>query len=204
MVVGVGGSEPAGLLAAGLGLIMRVAGADDDADLAAGADAGHLREIGGEGGEAAAMTGDLHAVGPDGRVLVDGLEAQDRAQPVPVGGDRDGAAVPDGLEEVAVADAGGLGLGGEGHRDLVIEGAIQQSALTPGVASVDLELPGAVEVQPGGALQLGARVLGARHLGRGGERGVQLGRELVGAGEQRRELLGQRGGRVGHHWAPGA
>ena len=198
VVVGVGGAEPGGLLAAGLGRIVRVAGADHDAHLVAGAEAGDLGEVGGEGGEAAAVAGDLDAVRPDGRVLVHRLEAEDRAQALPVRGDGEGAAVPDGLEEVAVADPGGRGLGREGHRDLVLERAAQQAALPARVAAVDLELPGPVEVQPGGALQLGARVLGAGHVGCGGERGVQLGRELVGSREQRGERLGQCGGRRGH------
>src|SRR5699024_742717 len=113
-------------------------------DLAAGADARHGGEVRGEGGETAAVAGHLHAVRPDGRVVVDGLEAQDRPQALPVGGDDDGAAVPDGVEEVAVPDPGGLGLRREGHGDRRVQLALEQPALPAGVALVDLELPGAV------------------------------------------------------------
>src|SRR5699024_3451537 len=87
VVAGVRGVVPGGLLAASLGDVVGGAGADHDLDLAAGADARHGGEVCGEGGETAAVAGHLHAVRPDGRVVVDGLEAQDRPQALPVGGD---------------------------------------------------------------------------------------------------------------------
>ena len=175
------------------GDVVRVAGAEDDLDLAAGADARHGGEIGGEGGEAAAVTGHLHAVRPHRGVLVHGLEAQDRAHALPVRGDGDAAAVPDGIEVIAVPDPGGLGLRGEGDGDRLRELTLEQAALPAGVALVDLELPGAVQAQPGGALQLGAGVLGPGHITGGRRRGVQDGGELLGPGEQGRELSGQSG-----------
>src|SRR5690606_29088151 len=121
-------------------------------------------EVGAEGGETPAVAGDLDAVRPDGRVMVHRLEAQHGAQPLPARGDGDSAAVPDGLEMVAVADAGGGGLRREGNGDGALELALEQAALAAGVALVDLEAPGAVEIQPGGALQLGAGMLGAGHV----------------------------------------
>src|SRR5690606_28498995 len=115
VVVRVGGAELVGLLAAGLGDVMRVAGADHDLDLGAGGDALDAGEVGAEGGETPAVAGDLDAVRPDGRVMVHRLEAQHGAQPLPARGDGDSAAVPDGLEMVAVADAGGRGLRRDGN-----------------------------------------------------------------------------------------
>ena len=56
----------------------------------------------------------------------------------------------------------------EWHDDLARERTPEHSALQPGVALVDLELPRAVEVQPGLPAPLGTRVLGAGQRGRAG------------------------------------
>src|SRR5699024_1914918 len=140
-------------------------------DLVAGADPG-IGQIRTEWGEAAAVAGDLDPVGPDGGVVVDGAEVQDGAQPVPVRRHGHPAAVPDRLEEVAVADAGGLGLGREGHGDRPVELALEQAALAAGVGAVDLELPGAVEVEPGGppAARRGRTGWAAARAARGSDR----------------------------------
>src|SRR5699024_5533935 len=101
-----------------------------------------------------------------------------------------------------VPDPGGLGFGSEGHRDRGVQLAREQPSLAAGIALVDLELPGAVQRDPGGTLQLGARMLGARDLRVAGERGIEVGGELLGAGEEGGERRGQVSGASGHGAAP--
>ncbi len=147
------------LLAPGLWSGLRVAGADGDLHLAARG--GEIAEVGGEGGEAAAVADHLGAVHPDRRVVVDGAEVQQHPAARPRGGRGESAPVPDGLQEVGVADAGECGLGGEGHEDLAAEFAVEESAFEAAVPLVGLELPGPVQVEPVATDELRSRVLRA-------------------------------------------
>ena len=88
---------------------------------------------------------DYAAAGPDGRNL-------------------DAAVVPHVLDEVLVADAGELALGAEGDGDFAVEAlALEEFAahVAAGMAEVERVGPGAVEVDPVGALELRARVFGS-------------------------------------------
>ncbi len=73
--------EQARLLAARLGRIVRVAGAHHDRQRFAGF--GDAAQVAGEGRKAAAVARDLHAVDPDGGVVIDGLEVQQDVFPGP-------------------------------------------------------------------------------------------------------------------------
>ena len=156
-VVRAGAVVPGGLLAAGLHAVAAVAGPHHHPDLGAGP-AGS--EVGGEGGEAAAVPADLDAVDPDGGVVVDRAEVQQQPPVRPRHRHLDGAGVPDGLQEVGAPDAGCGRLGRERHRDPLGELPVQQSPLQAAVALIDLELPPAVEVHPLRAHALRARMLG--------------------------------------------
>ncbi len=171
------------LLAPGLRPVARVPGPHDDGDRVP-----RVRDavqVGRERGEPAAVPHDLRPVDPHRRVVVDRAEVQQDVRVVadggPLRGDGDLAAVPDGFEEVGVLDAGELRLGRERDDDLALERALDEAALETGVARVDLELPGAVEVQPTVAGHLRAGVLGARY---GGGRWFARGREAVEEGHQ--------------------
>lgn len=163
-VVAVRVGVPGGLLAARLRAVPGVAGADHDRRLGAGF--GDAVEVGGEGGEAPAVPGDLDAVHPDRGVVVHGPEVQQDAGAGPLGGHRHGAPVPDRLQEVRVPDARQGRLGAEGHGDGVRERAPGQPALQTAVGAVGLELPGAVQIEPRVADELGPGVLGARQVRR--------------------------------------
>ena len=135
-VTGAGGFEPHGLPdssgagiedAAALGLPVllaardvavfgRVFGADGEY---LGADAGEeIGDIELNGDIAAFVLADEATVDPDHGAIVDGAEVEQDAAVGPVGGELDGAAVPDPGVETGVADAGELGFEGVGDGDL--------------------------------------------------------------------------------------
>jgi hypothetical protein len=132
---------------------------------------GDAREVGGERGEPAPVTGHLNAVHPHRRVMVDGLEVQQHPLAGPDWRKRDRAAVPDRLEEVGSLHARALGLGRERHHDCSRQRTVAQAPFEPRIALVDLELPFAVERPPVRADELRARMLGAGQLGPVGRSG---------------------------------
>lgn len=115
-------------------------------------------DVGGEGGVAALVVGDLGAVHPDRGGVVHGAEVQHDALSGPVGGHGERAPVPGGPEPV-LGDAGGGRLPGEGHGD----GAVVAVGRVGGVrlGGVGAEVPGAVEGEPGvGPVEVRAGVFG--------------------------------------------
>ncbi len=147
------------LLATGLRARAGVTGPYGDDDVPPGAR--DVAEVGGERGEAATMARHLGAVRPDRRVVVDRSEVQQDPAPGPVGRQGEDAPVPDGLEEVGVADAGQLGLGREGDEDLPVQVTGEETAFETAVPPVGLELPEAVHVEPVATDELRSRVLRA-------------------------------------------
>ena len=110
-----------------------------------------------EGGAAAVVAADELAVDPGAAVVVDGAEVEKDALVLPGGGNVEGAMVPDGGDEVGIGDAGEVAFGAEGDGDFAVEGC---GILVPAVlfarkAEVQAEVPGAVEVEPAVALELG-------------------------------------------------
>ena len=159
--------------------VRRVVDADDQFLGAAG-----LQRVGDVGAELVVATlvfGDLGAVDVHRRAPVDRAEVQLEvlagADP-PVGGDGEGAPVPHAV--LVPFDARQLGLDGVGNEDLLGEVLADRRLL---VRRGGGELPGAVEVPPRTAGQLGPRVL-AVGVGRGDlvrPLGAQLVGRLVGA-----------------------
>lgn len=148
------------LLAAGLRAVPAVPRADDNGCLLAGL--GDLAEVGAERREPTAVPHHLDVVHPHGRVVVHRLEVQYGVLAGPVGRDRDGRPVPDGLHEVDVLDPGQLRLRRERHGDPLRELSLPDPALETGVRPVDLELPLAVQIHPLRTNELRARVLRTR------------------------------------------
>ena len=119
-----------------------------------------LRQLEGEWRVAALMLAQLPAIEPRGGAPVGSAEHQEDALPPPCVGDGHRARVPTDVR--AVRDTGERGAPGERHQDLTSrrEGALGPSRALPLVAKVERKLPAAVEVDPLGALEIGARVLG--------------------------------------------
>ena len=126
--------------------------------------AGHVAQVAAEGREAAAVASHLDAVHPHRRVMIHRLEVQQRASPGPCHRDGHFAPIPDGFQEVVVADARELRFRAEGHEDAVAQLALQQAALEAAVPLVKLELPFAVEAEPVAAHELGTRIFTAGYL----------------------------------------
>ncbi len=122
------------------------------------------REVRRERRVATAVSRDLHAVHPDRRVVIDGLEMEQRPAPLPRRGDGHLPPVPDRVHEIRGADPRERRLGAERDRDPGREGTVAEAALQPGVAGVDLELPLTVQAEPVLPRELRTRILGARRF----------------------------------------
>ena len=96
--------------------------------------------------------------------VVHRAEVQQHALARPVVRQREGAPVPHGRHEVALAHAAQLALGTEGHVYAPAQLALQQPPRAAGVAPVDLKLPFAVQVYPVRPPHLRARVLAAKYF----------------------------------------
>lgn len=86
-------------------------------------------------------------------------------------------------------------------RGSTFKGSVEKTALAARVAGVDLEFPRAVEVEPRGAVALGAWMLGLGDVGRGGEGSVEETREVLGSFSECLQL-GDRG-EFGKEWHSG-
>ena len=146
------------LLAARLGRFPVVARPDDDRERVAAGDGLQGR---GEGREAATVPDDLHAVHPDGRIIIHRPEVQQDVAASPLRRHLDRLAIPDGRHEVGMPQPGQRRLGAERDRDLVGKVAAHEVTRVSAVSVVDLKLPFAVQAQPVGADELRAGVLGA-------------------------------------------
>ena len=145
------------LLAARLGDIEGlIFGTHHDHLLAVCGEAGS--DIGTERGMATFVGGDEIAVDPHRGAVVDGAEMQQQA--TARGGGAESAAIPEHGMKAGVANAGHFGLGRERHGDGAIEagGIILPAGKEALVGIVIGELPGAVQIDPFGALDARARV----------------------------------------------
>ena len=98
------------------------------------------------GGPAPVLAGE-RPLDEDAGAVVGGADAQDRRGVVPIVGDAYAAPVPDAGDEAALADARSAALGGERHEDRAVEVGARRVGRS-GVAGIDGEVPGAVEVDP--------------------------------------------------------
>jgi hypothetical protein len=145
-------------------------------------------DVEGEGGVAAGVGADFLAVDADGAAPVDGAEVQDDAAALPGGGDFEGAAVVDGLIGLEdLADAGEGRFGREGDEDLAL-GLVRGG----GILAQDRVVPEPVKVQPLGAFERWAGVLGPDVLRR--DLCAPLGHEFAGDGGPSGRLFGDLAG----------
>ncbi len=116
-----------------------------------------------EGRVTAFMLAAEPAVGPHRGAVIDGAEVQQDAAAFPFIGQQEHAAIPDIGVEAWVADAAFGAFEAKRHQDRLAEilGAVGPIVLDSNVFVVELELPGAVQVQPLFALKLGLRVFRA-------------------------------------------
>jgi hypothetical protein len=117
-----------------------------------------------KGREPTPVAANLYPVDPDGGVIVDGLKMEQYPTPCPVTRDPHKAAIPDGVQEVGVAQTGKLGLGAERDEDMIGQLPPEEAAGEATIASIDLELPLSIETEPVPPHELGTRVFGTRYL----------------------------------------
>ena len=123
-------------------------------------------DVEGEGHIAAGMVADVLSVDPHGGLIVARADMQQGMPPrtLPVRRQGDGAAVPDAVAEVCVADAGQPAFPAEGYCDGFGKGGVVlEAASFAAFRTVCPVRPCAVEIDPRGADKLRARVFGARN-----------------------------------------
>ncbi|MPM77853.1 hypothetical protein SDC9_124861 [bioreactor metagenome] len=103
-------------------------------------------EINGERGEAAAVTGLLRAVDPDGGIVIDRLKMEQQPLSPPRGRHPDFAPVPYYIHEISMSDPGKGGFRAERHGDLLRKS--DGGARFP-IFMIDGKQPGAVQIEPG-------------------------------------------------------
>ena len=110
---------------------------------------------------AAFMGSNFDSVHPNLCLSVDGPETQPDPRAVPISRDDNIACLPADLLAAEVLDARKLALPTEGYGNLSIEVvAVRPSVFQPFVAWIEAELPLAVEIHPGAALEVRTRVFG--------------------------------------------
>ena len=112
------------------------------------------------------MVADVLSVDPHGGLIVARADMQEGMPPrtLPVRRQGDGAAVPDAVAEVCVADAGQPAFPAEGYCDGFGKGGVVlEAASFAAFRTVCSVRPCAVEIDPRGADKLRARVFGARN-----------------------------------------
>jgi len=125
-------------------------------------------QIDGEGRRAAVVPGYFRAIDVDGGNLIHSTEMQQNSAAGPFLGDGNDPMVKDCGNEIPVCDAGELAFRRKGNEYLLLEGGGMLPALGDSAqAEIKAISPPAIQVDPGGAEELGARMLrtglGSRH-----------------------------------------